>query len=53
MSVFYAETKVINDVTYGQIIFRLPYYDEDIEKLRAYLDEKGVAYEEVDSDDFC
>lgn len=53
LSVFYAETKVINDVTYGQIIFRLPYYDEDIEKLCAYLDEKGVAYEEVDSDDFC
>lgn len=53
LSVFYAETKVINDVTYGQIIFRLPYYDEDIEKLRAYLDEKGVTYEEVDSDDFC
>ena len=53
LSVFYAETKVINDVTYGQIIFRLPCYDEDIEKLRAYLDEKGVAYEEVDSDDFC
>lgn len=53
LSVFYAETKVINDVTYGQIIFRLPYYDDDIEKLRAYLDEKGVAYEEVDSDDFC
>ena len=53
LSVFYAETKVINDVTYGQIIFRLPYYDEDIEKLRAYLDEKSVAYEEVDSDDFC
>lgn len=53
LSVFYAETKVINDVTYGQIIFRLPYYDEDIEKLRAYLEEKGVAYEEVDSDDFC
>ena len=53
LSVFYAETKVINDVTYGQIIFRLPYYNEDIEKLRAYLDEKGVAYEEVDSDDFC
>lgn len=53
LSVFYAETKVINDVTYGQIIFRLPYYDEDIEKLRAYLDEKDVAYEEVNSDDFC
>ncbi len=53
LSVFYAETKVINGVTYGQIIFRLPYYDEDIEKLRAYLDKRGIGYEEVDSDDFC
>ena len=50
---FYAETKVINGVTYGQIIFRLPYYDEDIKKLCDYLDKKGVNYEEVDSDDFC
>lgn len=53
LSVFYAETKVINGVTYGQIIFRLPYYDEDIKKLCDYLDEKGIDYEEVDSDDFC
>lgn len=53
LSVFYAETKVINGVTYGQIIFRLPYYDEDIKKLCDYLDKKGVDYEEVDSDDFC
>ena len=53
LSVFYAETKVINGVTYGQIIFRLPYYDEDIKKLCDYLDKKGVNYEEVDSDDFC
>ena len=53
LSVFYAETKVINGVTYGQIIFRLPYYDEDIEKLCDYLDKKGIDYEEVDSDDFC
>ncbi len=53
LSVFYAETKLINGVTYGQIIFRLPYYDEDIKKLRDYLDKNGVAYEEVLSDDFC
>ncbi len=53
LSVFYAETKVINGKTYGQIIFRLPYYDEDINKLCGYLDEKGVNYEEVYSDDFC
>ena len=53
LSVFYVETKVINGKTYGQIIFRLPYYDEDIKKLCEYLDEKGVNYEEVESDDFC
>lgn len=53
LSVFYAETKVINGKTYGQIIFRLPYYDEDIKKLCEYLDKKGVEYEEVESDDFC
>ena len=52
LSVFYAETKIINGKTYGQIIFRLPYYDEDIKKLCGYLDEKGVCYEEVLSDDF-
>ena len=53
LSEFYAETKIINGITYGQIIFRLPYYDEDIKKLCGYLDENGVCYEEVLSDDFC
>lgn len=51
LSVYYAETKVINDETYGQIIFRLPYYEDDIEKLNAFLDEEGIAHEEVDSDE--
>lgn len=53
LSIFYAETKIIGGKTYGQIMFRLPYYDEDIEKLCAYLDKKGVAYEEVNTNDFC
>lgn len=53
LSIVYAETKVINDKIYGQTIFRLPYYDEDIKNLCDYLDKKGVVYEEVDSDDFC
>lgn len=52
LTIFYAETKVICGKTYGQIMFRLPYYDEDIEKLSAYLDKKGVSYEEVTTDDF-
>ncbi len=53
LSIIYAETKIINDKIYGQTIFRLPYYEEDIQKLCAYLDENGVKFEEVDSDDFC
>lgn len=51
VSILYAETKVIDDKIYGQIIFRLPYYDEDIEKLERYLTVKKVAFEEVNSDD--
>ncbi len=53
VSIYYAETKIIGGKTYGQIMFRLPYYEEDIEKLCAYLDGKGVSYEEVNTDDFC
>ncbi|MDD6995798.1 MAG: ATP-binding cassette domain-containing protein [Candidatus Borkfalkiaceae bacterium] len=53
LTIFYAETKRIGGKTYGQIMFRLPYYDEDIGKLREYLNKKGVAYEEVNTDDFC
>lgn len=53
LSIVYAETKEINGKVYGQTVFRLPYYDEDIENLCAYLDKNGFKYEEVDSDDFC
>ena len=34
-------------------MFRLPYYNEDIEKLRDFLTKKGVAFEEVNTDEFC
>lgn len=53
LSIIYAETKLINDKIYGQTVFRLPYYDEDIKNLCDYLDKKGVTYEEVNGDDFC
>lgn len=53
LSVYYAETKVICGKTYGQVMFKLPYYSEDIEKLRKYLDEKGISYEEINTNDFC
>lgn len=53
LSIYYAETKVICGKTYGQVMFKLPYYAEDIEKLRNYLNEKGISYEEVNTNDFC
>ena len=53
VSIYYAETKIINGKTYGQIIFRLPYYEEDIEKLNTYLDKENILHEEVDSDELC
>lgn len=53
LSIFYAETKRIGGKTYGQIMFRLPYYNEDIDKLRDFLTKKGVAFEEVNTDEFC
>ncbi len=53
LSIIYAETKEINGKVYGQTVFRLPYYDEDIKNLCNYLDKNGFKYEEVNSDDFC
>lgn len=50
VSIMYAETKLINDKIYGQVIFRLPNYKTDIEKLTSYLTAEGVPFEEVDSD---
>ncbi len=52
LSIFYAETKELGGKTYGQVIFRLPDYDEDIGKLREYLERKEIDYEEVNGYDF-
>ena len=50
VSIMYAETKLINDRVCGQVIFRLPNYKEDIQKLTNYLTNENVPFEEVDSD---
>ena len=50
VSIMYAETKLINDKICGQIIFRLPNYSQDIDKLTDYLTKENVLFEEVDSD---
>ena len=31
--------------------FKLPYYKEDIERLKNYLNIKGISYQEVNNDD--
>ena len=48
VSIVYADSKTVNEKVYGQMIFKLPYYQEDIEKLKKYLEIKGIKYEEVD-----
>lgn len=47
VSILYANSKVINDRLYGQTIFSVVDYDENIAKIRDYLDAHGVLYEEV------
>ena len=47
LSIVYAESKKVNDIEYGQTIISLPNYDQDIDKLKKYLDENKVSYKEV------
>lgn len=47
LSIMYAQTKTQDGKIYGQIIFKLPYYEHDILKLKKYLEFKGIKYEEV------
>ncbi len=51
VSVMYASTKTIDDKVYGQLIFKLPYYEHDIAKLKKYLELKNIVFEEVDVND--
>ncbi len=44
----YADSRVVNNKIYGQIIFNLPYYDKDIIKLKKYLVLNNINFEEVD-----
>ena len=49
VSIYYADSRVVDGKIYGQIIFNLPYYDKDIIKLKKYLELNKISYEEVDS----
>jgi D-methionine transport system ATP-binding protein len=49
VSIVYADTRVEDDKVSGQIIIKLPYYEEDVQKLKTYLTFKGFDYEEVNN----
>ena len=51
VSIVYANSFVVEDKIFGQMIIKLPYYDDDIDRLKTYLNIKGIHYEEVSTDD--
>ena len=51
VSIVYANSFVVEDKIYGQMIIKLPYYDNDIDKLKTYLNIKGIKYKEVSTDE--
>lgn len=51
VSIVYANSYLIENRVYGQLIFKLPYFEEDIIKLKKYLDSKNVKYVEVSKDE--
>ncbi len=48
LSVIYADSKVVNDRIYGQLIFKTPSDEASVTKIQKYLDLKGIHYEEVE-----
>ena len=42
---------VVDDKVFGQLIIKLPYYKEDIIRLKNYLEIKGISYQEVNNDE--
>lgn len=53
VSIVSADTKVINGKSYGHLIIKLPYYDEDIKKLKKYLKLKKFSFTEVTADELA
>lgn len=51
VSVIYADSKVVNDRVYGQLIFKMPADINDVIKLKKYLELKEIKYEEVEKDE--
>ena len=51
VSIVFANSWVVGDKVFGQLIIKLPYYKEDIEILKNYLNIKGISYQEVNDDE--
>jgi len=51
VSIVYANSWVVDDKVFGQLIIKLPFYKEDIERLKKYLNIKGISYQEVNNDE--
>jgi len=51
VSIYFADTKVIEGKVYGQMIIKLPFYQKDIAKLEKYLSLKQIEYKEVGKDE--
>ena len=51
LSVIYADSKVVNNRIYGQLIFNMPALESDVLKLKKYFELKGITYEEVDANE--
>ena len=51
VSIVFANSWVVDDKVFGQLIIKLPYYKEDIERLKNYLKIKGISYQEVNDDE--
>ena len=47
VSIVHANSQVIDNKIYGQIVFKLPYYEKEINKLKQYLSLKNIKFEEV------
>lgn len=51
LSVIYADSKVVNDRIYGQLIFKMPAQQSDVMKLKKYFNLKRINYEEVNANE--
>ena len=53
LSILYASSKVFNNKTYGQVIFKLQAYEKDFDRLIIYLNKNNILFEEVLANELC